>query len=88
MNLERLERQRQRLSNTLSKFAAALKAAQTKFEQDLSESDGQDLSDLDIRYMQLIREIKEIKRNLSEVRRSVCGIGEKIMLLKSFEDIL
>ena len=77
MNLERLEGQWHRLSDARSKFAAALKDAQTKFGQDLSESD--------IRYIRLIA---EIKRNLSDVRRSVCGIGEKIDQLKSFEGIL
>ena len=77
MNLERLEKQWQRLSDARSKFAAALKDAQTNFGPDPSESD--------IRYMQLIR---ETKRNLSDVRRSVCEIKEKIAQLKSFEGIL
>ncbi|MXV73304.1 hypothetical protein F4Z99_03380 [Candidatus Poribacteria bacterium] len=77
MNLERLERQWQGLSDARSKFAAALKAAQTNLGQDLSESD--------IRYIRLIA---EIKRNLSDVRRSVCGMRKKIKQLKSFEGIL
>lgn len=77
MNLERLEKQWQKLSDARSKFATALKDAQTNLGQDLSESG--------IRYIRLIA---EIKRNLSDVRRSVCGIRKKIKQLKSFEGIL
>ena len=77
MKLDMLETQLQKLLDRLSEFATALKNAQTNA--------GEDISDSDIQYMRLI---EEIKRNLSDVRRSVCRIREKIEQLKSLEGIL
>lgn len=77
MKLEKLEKQLQRLEDALSEFTAALKDAQANSGADLSESD-----------IQYIRLIAEIKRNLSDVRRSIRSITEKIEQLKSFEGIL
>ena len=77
MKLTILETQLQKLLDTSSEFAAALKNAQTNFGEDISESD--------IQYMRLI---EEIKRNLSDVRRSVCQIREKIEQIKSLEGIV
>ena len=74
MKLVILETQLQKFLDRLSEFAAALKNAQTNAGEDISESDFQ--------YMRLI---EEIKRNLSDVRKSACGIREKIEQLKSLE---
>ena len=77
MKLEKMEKQSQRLSDASSEFASALKDAQANFGADPNESE--------IRYRRLT---EEIKRNLSDVDRSIRSITEKIEQLKSFEGIL
>ncbi len=77
MNLAILEKHLQRLSDTLSEFDDAFIDAQMKFVPGPSETD--------IRRRRLLA---EIENDLSDISGSVCGIGEKIEQLKSFESIL
>ena len=74
MNSERLKKQLQRLSDTLSEFDDALIDAQMK------SVPGPNITD--IRRQRLLTEIDS---DLSDISGSVCGIGEKIEQLKTFE---
>ena len=74
MNLAILEKQLQRLSDTLSEFDDALIDAQ------MNSVPGPNITD--IRRQRLLTEIDS---DLSNINGSVCGIGEKIEQLKTFE---
>ena len=76
MNLERLEKHLQRLSEVLSEFDDALVDAQENFVPSPSITD--------IRRRRLLTEINS---DLLDISGSVCGIGEKIEQLKSLENI-
>ena len=77
MNSEILEKGLQKLSDALSEFDNALVDVQMNSVPGPSESD--------IRRRRLIA---EIDRGVSGLSKDVCGIGEKIEQLKSFESIL
>ena len=77
MNSEILEKGLQKLSDALSEFDDAPVDVQMNSVPGPTESD--------IRRRRLIA---EIDCNLSDVSKGVCGIGEKIEQLKSFESIL
>ena len=77
MNTELLEKGLQKLSDALSEFNDILADAQ------MNSVPGPNQSDIQRR-----RLITEIDSNVSDVSKSVCGIGEKIEQLKSFENIL
>ena len=77
MHSEILEKGLQKLSDALSEFDDALMDAQTNSVPGPNQSD-----------IQRRRLIAEIDSNVSDVSKSVCGIGEKIEQLKSFESIL
>ena len=77
MNSEILEKGLQKLSDDLSEFDDALVDVQTNSVPGPNESD--------IRRRRLIIAIDS---DLSDVSKGVCGIGEKIEQLKSFESIL
>ena len=77
MNSEILEKGLQKLSDALSEFDDALVDVQTNSVPGPNESD--------IRRRRLIIAIDS---DLSDVSKGVCGIGEKIERLKSFESIL
>ena len=77
MNTELLEKGLQKLSDALSEFDDILEDAQ------MNSVPGPNQSDIQRR-----RLITEIDSNVSDVSKSVCGIGEKIEQLKSFESIL
>ena len=77
MNSEILEKGLQKLSGDLSEFDDALVDVQTNSVPGPNESD--------IRRRRLIIAIDS---DLSDVSKGVCGIGEKIEQLKSFESIL
>ena len=74
MNLAILEKQLQRLADTLSEFNDALVDAQMRFVPGTNTTD--------IRRRRLLAEIDS---DLSDISGSVCGIGEKIEQLKTFE---
>ena len=74
MNLAILEKQLQRLADTLSEFNDALIDAQ------MNSVPGPNITD--IRRQRLLAEIDS---DLSNINGSVCGIGEKIEQLKTFE---
>ena len=74
MNLAILEKQLQRLADTLSEFDDALIDAQ------MNSVPGPNITD--IRRQRLLTEIDS---DLSDISGSVCGIGEKIEQLKTFE---
>ena len=74
MNLERLEKHLQRLSDTLSEFDDALIDTQENFVLSPSVTD--------IRRRRLL---SEIDSDLSDISGNVCGIGEKIEQLNFFE---
>ena len=76
MNSERLKKQLQKLSDTLSEFDDALVDAQMKFVP------GPSMTDIRRRWL-----IAEIDNDLSNTSGSVCGIGEKIEQLKLFESV-
>ena len=77
MNSEILEKGLQKLSDDLSEFDDALVDVQTNSVPGPNKSD--------IRRRRLIIAIDS---DLSDVSKGVCGIGEKIEQLKSFESIL
>ena len=77
MKLERLEKHSQRLADALSEFDDAFVDAQENFVPSPSITD--------IRRRRLL---SEIESDLSDISGSVCGIGEKIEQLKSFEGTL
>ena len=77
MHSERLEKGLQKLSDALSEFDDALVDVQMNSVPGPNEPD--------IRRRRLIIEIDS---DLSDVSKGVCGIGEKIEQLKSFESIL
>ena len=77
MHSKRLEKRLQKLSDDLSEFDDALVDVQTNSVPGPNESD--------IRRRRLIIAIDS---DLSDVSKGVCGIGEKIEQLKSFESIL
>ena len=77
MNTKLLEKGLQNLSDALSEFDDALVDAQT------SSVPGPNITDIRRR-----RLLTEIDSDLSDVSKGVCGIGEKIEQLKSFESIL
>ena len=77
MNLAILEKQLQRLSDTLSEFDDAFIDAQ------MNSVPGPNITD--IRRQRLLT---EIDNDLSNISGRVCGIGEKIEQLKSFESVL
>ena len=74
MNSERLKKQLQKLSDTLSEFDGVIIIAQ--------ENSVPVPNTTDIRRKRLIA---EIDNDLSDISESVCGIGEKIEQLKTFE---
>ena len=74
MNLAILEKQLQRLADTLSEFNDALVDARMRFVPGPNTTD--------IRRRRLLTEIDS---DLSDISGSVCGIGEKIEQLKTFE---
>ena len=74
MNLAILEKQLQRLADTLSEFNDALIDAQ------MNSVPGPNITDI-LRQ----RLLAEIDSDLSNINGSVCGIGEKIEQLKTFE---
>ena len=74
MNLAILEKQLQRLADTLSEFNDALVDARMRFVPGPNTTD--------IRRRRLLAEIDS---DLSDISGSVCGIGEKIEQLKTFE---
>ena len=74
MNLAILEKQLQRLADTLSEFDDALIDAQ------MNSVPGPNITDIRRR-----RLLAEIDNNLSNINGSVCSIGEKIEQLKTFE---
>ena len=74
MNLAILEKHLQRLSDTLSEFNDALIDAQ------MNSVPGPNITDILRR-----RLLAEIDNELSNINGSVCGIGEKIEQLKTFE---
>lgn len=76
MNSKRLEKELQKLSDALSEFDDALVDIQMNSVPGPNESD--------IRRRRLIAEIDS---DLSGVSEGVCGIGEKIEQLKSFESM-
>ena len=77
MHSERLEKGLQKLSDALSEFDDALVGVQMNSVPGPNEPD--------IRRRRLIIEFDS---DLSDVSKGVCGIGEKIEQLKSFESIL
>ena len=77
MNLAILEKHLQRLSDTLSEFHDAFVDAQ------MNSVPGPNITDI-LRQ----RLLAEIDKDLSNISGSVCGIGEKIEQLKSFESVL
>ena len=77
MNTELLEKGLQKLSDALSEFDDILEDAQMNSVPGPNEPD--------IRRRRLIIEFDS---DLSDVSKGVCGIGEKIKQLKSFESIL
>ena len=77
MHSERLEKGLQKLSDALSEFDDALVDVQMNSVPGPNEPD--------IRRRRLIIEFDS---DLSDVSKGVCGIGEKIEQLKSFESIL
>ena len=74
MNLAILEKQLQRLSDTLSEFDDAFVDAQ------MNSVPGPNITGQ--------RLLTEIDNDLSNISGRVCGIGEKIEQLKSFESVL
>ena len=74
MNLAILEKQLQRLSDTLSEFNDALIDAQ------MNSVPGPNITDISRQ-----RLLAEIDSKLSNINGSVCSIGEKIEQLKTFE---
>ena len=74
MNLAILEKQLQRLADTLSEFNDALIDAQ------MNSVPGPNITDISRQ-----RLLAEIDSDLSDISGSVCGIGEKIEQLKTFE---
>ena len=75
MNLERLEKQLQRLADALSEFDDALVDAQEKFVPSPSSTD-----------TRRRRLLGQIDNDATDISGSVCGIGEKIEQLKTFEN--
>ena len=76
MNSAILEKHLQRLADVLSEFDDVIIIAQ--------ENSVASPNITDIRRRRLIA---EIDNNLSDISGSVCGIGEKIEQLKSFESV-
>ena len=74
MNLAILEKQLQRLADTLSEFNDALIDAQ------MNSVPGPNITDISRQ-----RLLAEIDSDLSNINGSVCGIGENIEQLKTFE---
>ena len=74
MNLAILEKHLQRLADTLSEFNDALIDAQ------MNSVPGPNITDISRQ-----RLLAEIDSDLSDISGSVCGIGEKIEQLKTFE---
>ena len=77
MHSKILEKGLQKLSDALSEFDDALMDAQTNSVPSPNVAD-----------IQRRRLIAEIDSDLSDLSEGVCGIGEKIEQLKSFESIL
>ena len=77
MNLAILEKHLQRLSDVLSEFDDVIIIAQENAVPSPNITD-----------TRRRRLIAEIDSDLSDISGSVCGIGEKIEQLKSFESIL
>ena len=74
MNLAILEKQLQRLADTLSEFNDALIDAQ------MNSVPGPNITDISRQ-----RLLAKIDNELSNISGSVCGIGENIEQLKTFE---
>ena len=77
MKLERLEKQLRRSGVEFSKLDDVFRETQDNFIPGPNESD-----------TRCRRLLEEINDDLSDINESVCGIGEKIEQLKTFEGIL